>query len=71
MNYQVIEDGEGQENIVLTFENGNMKSFPATNSNPEFIAFLQELEKENDPYFTAWVDEGNDPDEFWNGALDG
>ena len=58
--------GDGpQSHIRITREDGTLEGFPADNSNPNFIAFLQVTEKENDPYFTAWVEAGNDPDEFW------
>jgi hypothetical protein len=68
MNYKEIEVESMiglQKHIIIDNEDGSFKSFPADNSNPEFIRFLQELEKTKDPYFTAWVDEGNDPNEFW------
>jgi hypothetical protein len=65
MNYEVTQDEAGNEHIVIRFDENRYKGFPADNSNPEFIAFLRELEKENDPYFQAWVEAGNDPDEFW------
>jgi hypothetical protein len=65
MNYQEITDADNNKHIFIDNENGTFKSFPADNSNPEFIRFLQELEKENDPYFLAWVEAGNDPNEFW------
>ena len=41
--------------------------FPADNDNPNYIAFLAALQKENpkDPHFVAWVEAGNDPEDFW------
>lgn len=68
MNYQEIEvesQAGLQKHIIIDNGDGSFKSFPADNSNPEFISFLRELEKTNDPYFTAWVAEGNTPEDFW------
>ena len=64
-----LGDGE-QKHIRITLNDGTFRGFPADNSNPEFISFLRELQKENDPYFTAWVEAGNDPDEFWTQATE-
>jgi hypothetical protein len=55
-----------EKHIVIDNGDGSFKSFPADNFNPEFISFLRQLEKTNDPYYLAWVDEGNNPDEFWS-----
>jgi hypothetical protein len=60
-----------QKHIIIDNGDGSFKSFPADNSNPEFLSFLQALEKENDPYFLAWVEAGNDPDEFWVAGIEG
>lgn len=72
MNYeiQIYQDLDGvdRETILLDNGDGSFKSFPADNSNPEFISFLQQAQKENDPYFLTWVEAGNDPDEFWTQA---
>ena len=65
MNYQELTDPEGNKHIQIDNGDGSFTSFPADNSNPNFIAFLQVAEKENDPYFTQWVEAGNNPDEFW------
>jgi hypothetical protein len=65
MNYREIRDIDGNNHIIIDNGDESFKSFSADNSNPEFIAFLRELEKENDPYFTEWVEAGNNPDEFW------
>ena len=68
MNYQEIfseSQGGTHKHIIIDNGDGSCKSFPADNSNPDFISFLRELQKENDPYFTAWAEAGNDPDEFW------
>jgi hypothetical protein len=50
MKYQEIEienrDGETQKHIVIDNEDGSFKSFPADESNPEYIAFLAQLEAE-------------------------
>ena len=61
--------GEIVKSIQVENTDGSFISFPADNANPNFIAFLQEAQKENDPYFTAWVEAGNDPDEFWTVEL--
>jgi hypothetical protein len=66
MNYEEITDLDG--NLHIQVNNGNhFTSFPADNSNPNYIAFLAALQKQNpnDPHFVAWVEAGNDPDEFW------
>ena len=35
-----------QKHIVIKYENGTMKGFPADESNPEFVAFQKALEAE-------------------------
>jgi hypothetical protein len=48
MNYQeiTIETFFGEEkHIVVENEDGSFKSFPADESNPEYVAFLQRLEE--------------------------
>lgn len=69
MNYQEIEiqqTGGTQKHIIIDNGDGSFKSFPADNATPEFILFLQELEKTNDPYYLAWVEAGNNPEDFWS-----
>jgi hypothetical protein len=66
MNYQEITDPDNR--LFIQLDNGEyLTSFPADNSNPNYLAFLAALQKENpnDPHFVAWVEAGNDPDEFW------
>jgi hypothetical protein len=46
MNYQKIEDYQGNKHIVIDNGDGSFKSFPADESNPEYIAFLAQLELE-------------------------
>ena len=49
MNYQEIET-EGrdgiQKHIIIDNGDGSFKSFPADESNPEYVAFLQALNNE-------------------------
>jgi hypothetical protein len=47
MEYQEIETtymGQPQKHIVIDNGDGSFKSFPADESNPEYIAFLAQLE---------------------------
>jgi hypothetical protein len=50
MNYKEIEieslNGT-QKHIIIDNGDGSFKSFPADESNPEYIAFLESLEAEN------------------------
>jgi hypothetical protein len=49
MKYQEIQithDGKTQKHIIIDNEDGSFKSFPADESNPEYIAFLAQLEAE-------------------------
>ena len=62
---EITLESDNSKQIVIENEDGSFKSFPADNSNPEFISFLQALQKENDAYFTAWVEAGNNPADFW------
>jgi hypothetical protein len=36
-----------EKHILIDNEDGSFKSFPADDSNPEYIAFLAQLEQEN------------------------
>jgi hypothetical protein len=50
MKYEEIETefmGATQKHIIIDNEDGSFKSFPADESNPEYIAFLAQLEAEN------------------------
>jgi hypothetical protein len=49
MKYEEIETkfmGQTQKHILIDNEDGSFKSFPADESNPEYIAFLEALDKE-------------------------
>jgi hypothetical protein len=49
MKYEEIETesmGVTQKHILIDNEDGSFKSFPADESNPEYIAFLEALDKE-------------------------
>jgi hypothetical protein len=49
MNYKEIETefmGVTQKHIIIYNEDGSYKGFPANESNPEYIAFLAQLEAE-------------------------
>jgi hypothetical protein len=50
MNYEEIEieslDGTTQKHIIVDLGDGAFKSFPADESNPEYVAFLASLEAE-------------------------
>jgi len=47
MNYKEIEIdsmGETQKHIIIDNGDGSFKSFPADESNPEYVRFLEVLE---------------------------
>jgi hypothetical protein len=49
MNYEEIETefmGVAQKHIIIDNGDGSFKSFPVDESNPEYIAFLAQLEAE-------------------------
>jgi hypothetical protein len=49
MNYTEIETevmGKTQKHIMIDNGDGSFKSFPADESNPEYVAFLAQLEAE-------------------------
>ena len=49
MNYEEItveSMGIIQKHIIIDNEDGSFKSFPADETNPEYIAFLEALDKE-------------------------
>jgi hypothetical protein len=49
MNYKEIETefmGVTQKHIIIDNGDGSFKSFPADESNPEYVAFLEALDKE-------------------------
>ena len=48
MNYkEVTNDLDNSKHIVIDNEDGSFKSFPADLENPEYVAFLETLEAEN------------------------
>jgi len=52
--YEVIEFGES---VTIAYEeNGVRLSFPDNPSNPDYAEYLR---------YTAWVEAGNDPEQFW------
>jgi hypothetical protein len=49
MDYQEIENefmGITQKHIIVDNGDGSFKSFPADEENPEYVAFLTQLENE-------------------------
>jgi hypothetical protein len=47
MNYiENISKIDGSKHIIIDNEDGSFKSFPADESNPEYVAFLAQLELE-------------------------
>ena len=49
MKYEEIQTefmGNVQKHIVIDNEDGSFKSFPVDEKNPEYIAFLAQLEEE-------------------------
>jgi hypothetical protein len=49
MNYEEIEIesmGVTYKHIQIDNEDGSFKSFPADENNPEYVAFLEQLENE-------------------------
>jgi hypothetical protein len=48
MNYQEItSERDNSKHIIIDNGDGSFKSFPADENNPEYIAFLAQLEEEN------------------------
>jgi hypothetical protein len=51
MNYEEIETthmGITQKHIIIDNGDGSFKSFPVNETNPEYIAFLAQLEQETE-----------------------
>jgi hypothetical protein len=46
MEYKEITDSSGSKHIIIDLGDGSFKSFPADETNPEYVAFLAAL-KEN------------------------
>jgi hypothetical protein len=47
MEYEEFTDERNDKHIIIDNGDGSFKSFPADESNPEYIAFLAQLEAEN------------------------
>jgi hypothetical protein len=46
MNYEEItSDTDGSKHIIIDNEDGTFKSFPADQDNPEYVAFVKQLEE--------------------------
>ena len=48
MNFQEIEVetlGGKEKHIIIDLGDGSFKSFPADDNNPEYVAFLKQLEE--------------------------
>jgi hypothetical protein len=43
MKYEEVTDPDGIKHIIIDNEDGSFKSFPADESNPEYVAFLEKL----------------------------
>jgi hypothetical protein len=51
MKYEEIETesfGQTQKHIIIDNGDGSFKSFPADESNPEYVAFLEALDAEEE-----------------------
>jgi hypothetical protein len=48
MNYEEIEDQRGNKHILIDNGDGSFKSFPADLENPEYVAFLEALDAEEE-----------------------
>jgi len=59
--------GEEFRDINVQNDDGSIKAFPVDNSNSAYISFLRQLSEENDddPHYVAWVEAGNNPEDFW------
>ncbi len=44
MNYEEFTDEQGNKHIIIDLGDEAFKSFPADESNPEYVAFLEALE---------------------------
>ena len=58
-SYEWIELGESKV-LQSTDESGKNWQIPTDPANSQYAEYLR---------YTAWVDEGNDPDEFWTVEL--
>ena len=43
MKYEELTDLQGNTHIIIDNQDGSFKSFPADESNPEYVAFLERL----------------------------
>ena len=49
MEYKIITitgSNKNVDHVFITYPDGSFKSFPADESNPEYVAFLEALDKE-------------------------
>jgi hypothetical protein len=46
MKYEEVKDIENNKHIIIDNGDGSFKSFPADEANPEYVAFLAQLELE-------------------------
>lgn len=60
MNYELITDELGGESIKRTDLAGNESWIPLDPANSDYAEYLR---------YTAWVEAGKDPDEFWSQTL--
>jgi len=68
MIYKILkDDNDVAIAINVKVNEKTRKSFPIDNSNPHYISFLRQLSEENpeDPHYLAWVEAGNNPEDFW------
>jgi hypothetical protein len=47
MEHKELTDKDGNNHIIIDNGDGSFKSFPADESNPEYIAYLAQLEEED------------------------
>jgi hypothetical protein len=48
MNYVELTDDNGKKHIMIDNGDNSFKSFPADESNPEYVAFLEALDAEEE-----------------------
>ena len=70
MNYkEIVSESFGIQQKHITVDKGEniFHSFPVDNSNSNYIFFLRQLSQENpeDPHYVAWVEAGNNLEDFW------
>ena len=64
MNYKEITiEHDNSKHILIQNEDGSFKSFPADESNPEYVAFLESQPKKTTATKTTVVEEPVAPEE--------